>query len=123
MMNLKIYCALTGIVAASAFCAEVKIVPSSVTAVTVYTDRAAVTRMGHISLQSGNYLLSFNNLPVNILDQSVRVSGEAVGAKILDVRVETAYLDTIPEERIRAFQTKVQELQAQVNEINDRVGI
>jgi uncharacterized protein (TIGR02231 family) len=122
-MNLKIYCALTGIVVASAFCAEVKIVPSSVTAVTVYTDRAAVTRMGHISLQSGNYLLSFNNLPVNILDQSVRVSGEAVGAKILDVRVETAFLDTIPEERIRALQAKVQELQAQVNEFNDRIGI
>ncbi len=123
MMNLKIYCALTSIVAASAFCAEVKIVPSAVTAVTVYTDRAAVTRMGQISLQSGNYLLSFNNLPVNILDQSVRVSGEAVGAKILDVRVETAFLDTIPEERIRVLQAKVQELQAQVNEINDRIGI
>lgn len=103
--------------------AETKPISSTVSAVTVYTDRAAVTRMGQISLQTGNYVLAFNNLPVNILDQSVRVSGEAIGAKILDVRIETAFLDTIPEERIRTLQSKIQDLQAQVNELNDRTSV
>jgi uncharacterized protein (TIGR02231 family) len=103
--------------------AETKPLSSTVSAVTVYSDRAAVTRVGQLSLPIGNHLLSFNNLPVNILDQSVRVSGEAMGAKILDVRIETTFLDTIPEERIRTLQSKTQDLQAQVTELNDRLSV
>ena len=99
------------------------VLPSSVASVTVYNDRAAVTRVGHASLQPGNYLLVFNNLPAGILDQSVRVSGEAAGARILDVHVETAFLDTIPEERIRALQSRVQDLQTDANELSDRLNV
>ncbi len=99
------------------------VVPSAVASVTVYNDRAAVMRSGHVSLQPGNYLLSFNNLPANIVDQSVRVSGEAAGAKILDVHVETSFLDTIPEERMHTLQSKIQELQAEINEFSDRLTI
>ena len=103
--------------------AETVAVPSSVTSVTVYSDRALVTRTGEITLQPGNYLLRFNNLPASLLDQSVRVSGEAAGAKILDVHVETAFLDTVPEERVRTLQAKVQELQTQSNELGDRLSV
>ena len=103
--------------------AETVAVPSSVASVTVYNDRALVTRKGEIALQPGNYLLRFNNLPASILDQSVRVSGEAAGAKILDVHVETAFLDTVPEERIRTLQAKLQELQSQSNELSDRLNV
>ena len=99
------------------------VLPSAVASVTVYGDRAAVTRVGQTSLQPGDYLLVFNNLPATIIDQSVRVSGEAAGAKILDVHVETAFLDTIPEDRIRALQSKVQDLQTEVNELGDRISI
>lgn len=108
--------------AGSLLCAEPEVLPSAVASVTVYNDRAAVTRVGQISLQQGSYLLSFSNLPANILDQSVRVSGESPGAKIVDVHVETAFLDTIPEERLHTLQSKVQELQAEVNELNDRIS-
>ena len=96
---------------------------SRIAAVTVYEDRAIVTRSGEISLRPGTHTLSFENLPVDLIDQSVRVSGEAEGAKILDVRVETTFLDTIPEERIQTLQARVQELQAQVNELNDRLSV
>ncbi len=109
--------------AGSLLSAEPVVVPSAVASVTVYNDRAAVTRVGQVSLQPGNYLLVFNNLPASIVDQSVRVSGEAAGAKILDVHVETAFLDTIPEDRLRALQSKVQELQTEANELSDRLSI
>ena len=108
--------------AGSSLSAEPTVLPSTVASVTVYNDRAAVTRMGQVSLQPGNYLLSFNSLPANIIDQSVRVFGEAAGAKIVDVHVETSFLDTIPEERIRTLQTKIQELQTQTNELSDRLS-
>ena len=77
--------------------------PSAVASVTVYNDRAAVTRIGQVSLQPGNYLLVFNDLPASIVDQSARVSGQAAGAQILDVHVETSFLDTIPEDQLHAL--------------------
>ena len=109
--------------AGSSLSAEPVVLPSAVTSVTVYNDRAAVTRVGQVSLQPGNYLLVFNNLPASIVDQSVRVSGEAAGARILDVHVETAFLDTIPEERIHTLQSKVSDLQNEANELGDRLSI
>ena len=122
-MNVKLCLVVLCIAAGSLLSAAPVVVPSAVASVTVYNDRAAVMRSGHISLQPGNYLLFFNNLPANIVDQSVRVSGEAAGAKILDVHVETAFLDTIPEERMHALQSKIQELQAEINELSDRLTI
>jgi uncharacterized protein (TIGR02231 family) len=109
--------------AGSLLSAESVLLPSAVASVTVYNDRAAVTRIGQISLQPGNYLLSFTSLPANIVDRSVRVTGEAAGAKILEVHVETSFLDTIPEERIHTLQSKVQELQSEANELGDRLSI
>jgi uncharacterized protein (TIGR02231 family) len=109
--------------AGSLLSAESVVLPSAVASVTVYNDRAAVTRVGQVSLQPGNYLLVFNNLPASIVDQSVHVSGEAAGAKILDVHVETAFLDTIPEERIHTLQSRVQEMQTEANELSDRLSI
>ncbi len=103
--------------------AEPIVLRSAVSSVTVYNDRAAVTRLGQVSLQPGIYLLVFNNLPANIVDQSVRVSGEAGAAKILDVRVETSFLDTVPEERVHALQAKVQDLQTEANELSDRLSV
>ena len=122
-MNVKLCLVVLCIAAGSLLSAAPVVVPSAVASVTVYNDRAAVMRSGHISLQPGNYLLFFNNLPANIVDQSVRVSGEVAGAKILDVHVETAFLDTIPEERMHALQSKIQELQAEINELSDRLTI
>ncbi len=122
-MNVRSSVILGCLLAAPTLSAESVRMSSVVTAVTVYSDRAAVTRTAETSLQPGIYHLSFDNLPANILDQSVRVSGEAAGAKIIDVRVETTFLDTIPEERIQTLQTKIQELQAQVNELNDRLSV
>ena len=122
-MNVKL-CLLVMLLAASvSLFAEPVVLRSAVASVTVYNDRAAVTRVGQISLQPGNYLLLFNNLPASIVDQSVRVSGEAAGAKILDVHVETSFLDTIPEDRIHALQEKLQDLQTEANELNDRLSI
>jgi uncharacterized protein (TIGR02231 family) len=109
--------------AGSLLSADPVVLPSAIASVTVYNDRAAVTRIGQISLQPGNYLLVFNDLPASIVDQSVRVSGQAAGAQILDVHVETSFLDTIPEDRLHALQSKVQELQTEANELSDRLSV
>ncbi|HTR81037.1 MAG TPA: mucoidy inhibitor MuiA family protein [Bacteroidota bacterium] len=122
-MNLRL-CALAAcFVLTSSLFGENTALPSKVTAVTVYGDRAAVTRTGRASVQAGTYDLSFDNLPADMLDQSVRVSGKGSGASILDVRVETAFLDTTAQERIHALQSKLQDLQLQLAEYNDRLTV
>ncbi|MCX6136687.1 MAG: mucoidy inhibitor MuiA family protein [Ignavibacteriales bacterium] len=95
---------------------------SSITSVTVYLDRAAVTRTAKTSLQPGAQTLSFSGLPFGIIDNSVRVSGESAGAKIIDVRVEPVQSDTIPEERLRELTDRLTTLRDQQQEVVDRMG-
>jgi uncharacterized protein (TIGR02231 family) len=99
-----------------------KNINSSISAVTVYLDRASVTRQAALTLQPGTYALVFANLPVMVIDNSVRVSGEAARAKILDVQIETSQLDTIPEERFRELTAQLTLLRDQQQELVDRSG-
>ena len=86
-------------------------VRSKVTAVTVYSDRAMITRSADVSLAAGTNIVEFGALPVSFVDQSLRVSGSAEsGVKILDVRIKTVYIDTIPDTRIKNLQDRLYSL-------------
>lgn len=100
-----------------------KNISSTIAAVTVYKDRASVIRKGKTSLSAGTHSLFFTNLPIEIVDQSVRVSGEGEGARILDVKVETMYTDTIPQERLRTLQTQLEELQEEMKTVDDKIVV
>ena len=51
-------------------------VDSAITAVTVYTDRAVVTRTGQVELPGGVSELQFVNLPQALNEHSLQVSGK-----------------------------------------------
>ncbi|HQT92762.1 MAG TPA: mucoidy inhibitor MuiA family protein, partial [Candidatus Kryptobacter bacterium] len=88
-------------------------VRSNVTAVTVYSDRALITRSSDVNITAGTNIVEFDGLPVSFVDQSLRVSGSAAsGVKILDVRIKTVYTDTIPDTRIRNLQDKLNSLKS-----------
>jgi hypothetical protein len=106
-----------------AFSSERK-VKSKVSAVTVYSDRALVTRTAHEELSSGVSSILFTDLPVTLVDQSIRVTGDAEGrAKILDVKIETVFLDTIPEDRIRQLQDRLKLLKYEEQTMVNRQSI
>lgn len=99
-------------------------VTSKVTSATVFSDRALVTRVAENTVSAGEHILMISGLPTTLVDQSVRVSGEGTAqAKILEVKVETAFLDTIPQERIRQLQSKLQGLQDEMRILNDRGAV
>lgn len=50
-----------------------------ITAVTVYTDRARVTRSNQIELSAGETVLILSGLPSKMDKDSVRVSGKGAG--------------------------------------------
>jgi uncharacterized protein (TIGR02231 family) len=53
------------------------IAQSKITAVTVYSDRARVTRIAEIEIPAGSKTIAFKNLPPALLGDSLRVQGEA----------------------------------------------
>ncbi len=84
-----------------------------ITAVTVYSDRALVTRKGKLTLETGEHELRINNLPPFLRD-SFRASGRGPqGTRILNVDVTTAFNPRPPEEDFAQLQTDLEQLQHQ----------
>jgi uncharacterized protein (TIGR02231 family) len=107
---------------ASAMRAET--VDSHLSAATVYLDRAVVTRTAGLDLTAGEHSLVFERLPAALLDQSLQASGHGTAtATILDVSVQTAYVDFTPNERVKEIEGKQKELLQQQRTLDDRTQI
>jgi hypothetical protein len=97
---------------------------SRITAVTVYSDRAIVTRTTSSDLIVGEHAVTFENLPAALLDESVQASGKGVnGATILDVRTQTVFIETAANDRVKTLEDQIKALQKQRRLLDDRVKI
>ncbi|MCP5048419.1 MAG: DUF4140 domain-containing protein, partial [bacterium] len=68
-------------------------IPSSIRAVTVFSDRAMVTREMKTDVTEGRYILKFSNLPMTINERSVQVTGKGTAAAtLLDVQLKREFL-------------------------------
>ena len=66
--------------------------------VTVYADRALITRVGSMQLAAGEHELRVNDLP-SFLRESLRASGQGPqGTRILDVDISTTFHSRPPED-------------------------
>jgi uncharacterized protein (TIGR02231 family) len=90
-----------------------------ITAVTVYTNRARVTRVGKIAVSPGEQTISIVNLPITVEEDSVRVSGRGAGIRILSVDVRLAYLTTLPEANLAELENQIDDLKAQDAALED----
>src|SRR5437879_1843315 len=84
---------------------------SPIKEVTVYADRALITRGGIVSLAAGEHELRINDLPQFIHD-SLRAAGQGPqGALILNVDITTAYYSRPPEADLTALHNELEQLQ------------
>jgi uncharacterized protein (TIGR02231 family) len=91
---------LLGIFAVSLLSAKDISLKSTVSKVTVFSDRALITRSARETVPAGIQTILVPHLPTALMDQSLRVSGVSDrAAKITDVKIEQVFLDTIPESR------------------------
>jgi hypothetical protein len=91
---------------------------------TVYNDRALVTRQTNSQFLVGKHTLRLSGLPAELNEQSVRVSGNGSAAvKILEVRVETNYSDTIVSQPSKSLQEKIRSLSDELRKMYDRISI
>ena len=96
-------------------------VQSRIASVTVFADRAQVTRSATLSLEPGTNLVSFDGLPQLMAEESIRVEGKGTGrARISGVTVKNVFLERVQEKRvaqleeeIRALTRKVESIEAQ----------
>ena len=103
--------------------AKVNVLDSKITEVTVYADRARVTREVALELPAKTDRFSFTKLPSWIDEGSVRVSlktAEGAKGEVLDVQIRRTYLTAASDEDVRKAQDAVQEISDQVNELSDK---
>ncbi|MEM7037076.1 MAG: mucoidy inhibitor MuiA family protein, partial [Bacteroidota bacterium] len=97
---------------------------SKVTAVTVYTDRAMITRTAAGKIEAGATSVDLTNLPPNVLEDSVRISGEGT-ARILisDFKLRDQFLSEVPESKLRELLEAKKQLDAEIQALTDRVDV
>ncbi|MDP3070390.1 MAG: mucoidy inhibitor MuiA family protein [Opitutaceae bacterium] len=98
---------------------------SSIRAVTVYTDRAVVTRTATVALATpGAVEVTFERLPAGLLDQSLTVSGRGTAqATILDVTARLAHVDFTPNDRVKQLEDQLRALAKERRGLDDRTKL
>ncbi|SDR99219.1 mucoidy inhibitor MuiA family protein [Opitutus sp. GAS368] len=108
----------------SVLCLGAAPVNSTISAVTVYTDRAVVTRSATVDLPGGATELVFANLPQALDDRSLQVSGRGTAqALILDVSAKQTYVDFTPNARVKELEDQLKGLGKQVRGLDDRANL
>ncbi len=87
-----------------------KTLNSKITQVTVFSDRAQVSRIGKTKLEAGIQIIVFDTLPERIEANSLQVTG-AGNALLKDVKLETKHFTVNQNERLEELQKQQTELQ------------
>lgn len=94
---------------------------SKIAAVTVYGDRAIVTRTAQVNLAVGSQDILFARLPDSLDPDLLQVSGAGTAeATILEVRAVAAQLADAANPRLKELQGQLRAIQAELRTLNDR---
>lgn len=96
---------------------------SKIVSVTVYSDRAMVTRSAEVDLQSGANEVTIGNLPAFIIEESIRAGVKQAGAKITGIQVKKIFLEGSIEERIKKLESEIRKLEDLDKELLDKKGV
>jgi uncharacterized protein (TIGR02231 family) len=98
-----------------------RVLQSRVTKVTVYSDRARVTRRATVDLTTAPTVFAFRRLPGWVDDGSVRVSSSA--GRIVDVRVERNFLARATDRTWQRARARHQALTDRLAALADELGV
>jgi uncharacterized protein (TIGR02231 family) len=94
------------------------VVDAPITTVTVYPDRARVTRRGRITVPAGDQTVYVEPLPLALDEDSVRVAGRGP-ATVLGVDLATSHHPQAPDETVAELERQRREAEAEVAELTD----
>ncbi len=97
------------------------IVKSKISAVTIFMDRALITRSAVLTLAPGDYQLVFDDLPENIISESIQVDGKGdFLLKQFQYREKTTRDDS-GAKKIAELRSKIKTLQFQIKQMEDKI--
>ena len=97
---------------------------STISHVTIYVDRAIVTRTAAVELPEGTQEILFAALPASLDPDLLQVSGEGEAeAMILEVRAVAAQLPVPANARLKELHEQLRALQGEMRTLNDRGGV
>src|SRR6476469_1028310 len=100
----------------------IKTLDTSISKVTVYTDRALVTRRGTVSLTGNERELAIVSLPATLEPESVRATGAGtVAVRLLGVRRGRVFSSEPIADGIAELTQQIQELETQKRAIKDKL--
>ena len=125
-MKLKHYSlvmALLLLFTGSAFSDEIA-AKSSISSVTIYPDRATIVRGADLSLAMGTHSIIFDNLPMTLIPNSLRVSGKGTAAvKVVGIDLASQYLEAALLPEVKKLQEEIDALQLEMNKTVDRIEV
>lgn len=89
-----------------------------ITAVTVFPDRARVTRSGAVAVEAGEQRVECGPLPLGLLRDSIRVTGRGP-ATVLGVDITTRRAAVSNDELVQALESELREIDAQIAGLMD----
>lgn len=97
---------------------------SSIGAVTVYQDRAVVTRSASSELPAGEHELVLEKLPASLQDSSLQVSAKSSGqATLLDVKVRDAFQTDSANDRVKLLEAQIRKIASQQAALDDEAAV
>jgi uncharacterized protein (TIGR02231 family) len=98
-------------------------IDTKISHVTVYTDRATITRQGSVTLDGSETQLVIDRLPTNIKQDSIRVSGRSnSGVKILSVNTNLQRFTQPVNEKLAEVTAEIENLEAQIRQIQAQIA-
>lgn len=91
-----------------------------IAAVTVFIDRARVTRRGAIHLAPGEHILTITDVPRRIDPDTIRTTGHGSGVRILGVDLTTRYETETPNVDTQALERQLLTLKDSESQLNDQ---
>jgi len=100
---------------------------STITAATVYTDRAIVTRAARVELPAGESSITLEKLPASLVDASLQVNARgSADATILDVTSRVTYTSNaaeVDQPRVAALQEQIKTTEQDLRKLTDRAAL
>jgi uncharacterized protein (TIGR02231 family) len=96
-------------------------VTTTITAVTVYPDRARVSCEGSVELEAGAYRLLIQELPLTLEVETVRATGRGTGrTRILSVDVRQQFYTETPATDVRQLEKAIESLEDEIRVQKDQ---
>ncbi len=94
---------------------------SSISAVTVYQDRALVTRTTTVKLKPGTQIIALEGLPVLLQDDSVRVEAKGTArAVITGIEVKRGFLARTADKRVKDIDEEITQIERKIGLLDSR---